>query len=103
MLTDLIAEKDGKSVAQGKLYQQLHQHPSLFIFHRFIQYQIEEAEEGRAKESLMLLHKLVGERIKHNADYRCVNCGYQSHKLIWYCPSCRQWETVKPLRGIEDE
>lgn len=100
-LADLIAEKDGRSAAQGKVYQQLNHNPSMFLFHRFIEYQIDDAEEGREKDSLVLLHKLVGERIKQGFDYRCVNCGYQSHKLMWCCPSCRQWEKVKPIRGIE--
>lgn len=100
-LADLIAEKDGRSAAQSKVYQQLNHNPSLFLFHRFIQYQIDDAEEGRGKESLLLLHKLVGERIKQGFAYRCTKCGYQSHKLIWCCPSCRQWEKIKPTRGIE--
>lgn len=100
-LADLIAEKDGRSAAQGKVYQQLNHNPNMFLFHRFIEYQIDDAEEGRGKDSLVLLHKLVGERIKQGFDYRCVNCGYQSHKLMWCCPSCRQWEKVKPIRGIE--
>ena len=100
-LADLIAEKDGRSAAQGKVYQQLNHNPSMFLFHRFIEYQIDDVEEGRGKDSLVLLHKLVGERIKQGFDYRCVNCGYQSHKLMWCCPSCRQWEKVKPIRGIE--
>lgn len=100
-LADLIAEKDGRVAAQTKVYQQLTRNPSMFLFHRFIQYQIDEAEDGRGKESLTLLHKLVGERIKQSFDYRCVNCGYQSHKLIWCCPSCRQWEKIKPSTGTE--
>lgn len=96
-LSDLIEEIDGKTAAQAKLYQQLNQHPTTFLFHRFIQYQINDAEEGRGKESLVLLHKMVGERIKQNFDYRCTNCGYQTHKLTWCCPSCRHWETIKPI------
>ncbi|MGC6359762.1 lipopolysaccharide assembly protein LapB [Bisgaard Taxon 45] len=96
-LSDLIEEIDGKTAAQAKLYQQLNQHPTTYLFHRFIQYQINDAEEGRGKESLVLLHKMVGERIKQNFDYRCTNCGYQTHKLAWCCPSCRHWETIKPI------
>ncbi|MDO5053891.1 MAG: lipopolysaccharide assembly protein LapB [Pasteurella oralis] len=96
-LSDLIEEMDGKIAAQAKLYQQLNQHPTTFLFHRFIQYQITDAEEGRGKESLVLLHKMVGERIRQNFDYRCANCGYQTHKLVWCCPSCRHWESIKPI------
>ncbi|OOF53350.1 lipopolysaccharide assembly protein LapB [Rodentibacter trehalosifermentans] len=97
-LAKLIEEKDGKSAAQAKLYQQLIKNPSTLIFYHFIQYQIDDAEEGRGKESLILLHKMVGERIKQSAAYRCSNCGYQVHKLLWNCPSCRHWETIKPYQ-----
>ncbi|OOF77618.1 lipopolysaccharide assembly protein LapB [Rodentibacter caecimuris] len=100
-LAKLIEEKDGKSSAQANLYQRLTKNPSTLIFHRFIQYQIDDAEEGRGKESLVLLHKMVGERIKQSAVYRCSNCGYQLHKLLWNCPSCRHWETIKPLSAQE--
>ncbi|QIM68759.1 lipopolysaccharide assembly protein LapB [Basfia succiniciproducens] len=102
-LADLIAEQDGRTAAQNKVYQQLTQNPSLFLFHRFVQYQVDDAEEGRGKDSLVLLHRIVGERIKQSFGYRCTNCGYQSHKLLWCCPSCRQWEKVKPIRGIESQ
>ena len=101
MLADLIEEKDGRAAAQLKLYQQLQQNPATPIFHRFIQYQIDDAEEGRGKESLILLHKMVGERIKQTSAYRCTNCGYQIHKLLWNCPSCRQWESIKPVSSQE--
>ncbi len=100
-LAKLLEEKDGKAAAQTKLYQQLSKKPSTLIFHRFIQYQIDDAEEGRGKDSLILLHKMVGERIKQSAAYRCSNCGYQIHKLLWNCPSCRHWETIKPLSAQE--
>ena len=53
-LVKLIEEKDGKPAAQAKLYQQLTKKPSTLIFHRFMQYQIHEAEDGRGKESLIL-------------------------------------------------
>ncbi|PVX32665.1 lipopolysaccharide biosynthesis regulator YciM [Pasteurella langaaensis DSM 22999] len=102
-LADLIEQQDSRASAQSKVYQQIGQHPNMFLFHRFIQYQVEDAEEGRAKDSLVLLHRMVGERIRQGFEYRCTNCGYQTHKLMWCCPSCRQWEKIKPIRGIENQ
>ncbi|AIZ78827.1 lipopolysaccharide assembly protein LapB [Actinobacillus equuli] len=100
-LTEFIEQKDGVIAAHSKLYQQLSQYPNMLTFHRFIHYQINEAEEGSAKESLVLLHNMVGERIKKGFQYRCLNCGYQSYRLSWYCPSCRQWEQIKPIHSID--
>jgi lipopolysaccharide assembly protein B len=35
-----------------------------------------------------------------NARYRCSNCGYSTQKFIWHCPSCKQWETVRPIQSV---
>ena len=35
--------------------------------------------------------------------YQCHQCGYQGRILHWQCPSCRRWNTVKPIVGIEGE
>ncbi|QGM80939.1 lipopolysaccharide assembly protein LapB [Otariodibacter oris] len=101
-LATLIEKKDGIDAAQSRLYQQIKQYPSTITFHRFIYYQINKAEEGSGKESLILLHKMVGNRIQSGFKYRCLNCGYQSYRLNWHCPSCRQWETIKPIQSIDE-
>lgn len=100
-LAELVEQKDGVEAAQSRLYQQVRQHPNVLTFHRFIYYQMQEAEEGRGKESLAQLHKMVGDRIEKGSKYRCLTCGYQSHRLVWSCPSCREWESLKPIYGIE--
>ncbi|ABY69302.1 lipopolysaccharide assembly protein LapB [Actinobacillus pleuropneumoniae] len=102
-LAEYIEQKDGIIAAHSKLYQQLRQYPSMITFHRFIHYQINEAEEGRAKESLMLLYNMVGARMKKGFQYRCLNCGYQSYRLSWHCPSCRRWEQIKPIHSIDSQ
>ena len=97
MLASVIERKMVRVPHNQNFYQQLTKTlRSTSIFHRFIQFQIDDAEEGRGKESLILLHKMVGERIKQGFSYRCSNCGYQTHKLMWNCPSCKQWESIKP-------
>jgi lipopolysaccharide assembly protein B len=35
-----------------------------------------------------------------NARYRCSNCGYSTQRFIWHCPSCKQWETVRPIQSV---
>lgn len=98
-LTDYIEQKSGAEVAKNHLYRQLEKRPTMRIFHRFIQYQINELDEGNGKESLKLLYNIVDERLKKSFEYRCNHCGFQSHKLIWQCPSCRRWETVTPIEN----
>ena len=35
-----------------------------------------------------------------NARYRCSNCGYSTQRFIWHCPSCKLWETVRPISSV---
>ena len=32
--------------------------------------------------------------------YRCTNCGYSTQQFIWHCPSCKLWETVRPIQSL---
>ena len=38
-----------------------------------------------------------------NARYRCANCGYSTQRFIWHCPSCKLWETVRPIQSVPVE
>ena len=35
--------------------------------------------------------------------YRCNTCGYKSEKILWHCPSCKSWESIRPLQKFEFE
>jgi lipopolysaccharide biosynthesis regulator YciM len=35
-----------------------------------------------------------------SARYRCTNCGYSTQRFIWHCPSCKLWETVRPIQNL---
>ena len=56
-----------------------------------------------SKESLELLQQLVGEQIKIKSTHKCRQCGFATHSLFWQCPSCRQWGSIKPIRGLDGE
>jgi lipopolysaccharide biosynthesis regulator YciM len=35
--------------------------------------------------------------------YRCNNCGYRSEKILWHCPSCKSWESIRPAQEFQLE
>ncbi len=73
------------------------------VFHRLMDYHLNEAEEGRAKESLLALRDMVGEQMRTKPRYRCQKCGFTAFTLYWHCPSCRAWSTIKPIRGLDGQ
>ena len=103
MLAQILEQRDGVDAAQNYVTRQLERHPTMRVFHKLIDYHINEAEEGRAKESLGVLRHMVGEQVRSKPRYRCQKCGFTAHTLYWHCPSCRSWSTIKPIRGLDGQ
>lgn len=101
MLADIIEQQSGKDAAQYYIYRELIKHPNLKGFYRLMDYHLADAEEGRGKESLLLLRNMVGEQIKAIPNYRCEKCGFTVNSIYWLCPACRSWSTIKPIRDFE--
>lgn len=102
-LADMIHEEDGIDAAQYYIYRSLVRKPNLKGFFRLMDYNLAEAEDGRAKDSLIVLRNMVGEQIKASPHYRCTRCGLTVNSLYWMCPGCRSWASVKPLRDFEHQ
>lgn len=100
-LVEIIEKRKGPEKAQIFIKQQLEHHPTMRLFYKLMDFYLADAEEGRAKESLKLLRNMVGEQIRSKPDYRCRKCGFTTHSLYWYCPSCRSWDTIKPIKGFD--
>lgn len=32
--------------------------------------------------------------------YQCRECGFSSQRLLWQCPSCKDWETQRPFASV---
>lgn len=103
MLADVVQEHEGSDTAQIYITRQLQRHPTMRVFHKLMDYHLNDAEEGRAKESLMALRDMVGEQIRSKPRYRCQKCGFTAYTLYWHCPSCRAWSTIKPIRGLDGQ
>lgn len=61
--------------------------------------------EDRAHREAALERIATGLRMLavSTARYRCGNCGYGSQRFIWHCPSCKLWETVRPVQRFQLE
>ncbi|WP_312226913.1 lipopolysaccharide assembly protein LapB [Pseudescherichia sp.] len=103
MLAEIIDQREGQDQAQMAVTRQLQRHPTMRVFHKLMDYHLHDAEEGRAKESLMALRDMVGEQIRSKPRYRCQKCGFTAYTMYWHCPSCRAWSTVKPIRGLDGQ
>jgi lipopolysaccharide assembly protein B len=51
----------------------------------------------------MSIKELTGRLLKSRSAYKCNHCGFDAKSLHWYCPSCRNWNTIKPVYGLQGE
>jgi len=47
------------------------------------------------------LKKVTGDILINKPVYQCTHCGFNGRTLHWQCPSCKHWNTVKPIQGVE--
>lgn len=46
------------------------------------------------------LRQSLGQIIERQPIYHCGQCGFSGRYLHWQCPSCRQWNTIVPVRDV---
>ena len=103
-VAERLQKTQGAAAAVDFLAEQLQQKPSIRGLHRLIHLQqVKSEQQGLEQVNLALLQTLTEALLKDKPIYRCVQCGYASKILDWYCPSCKHWNTVKPIMGIEGE
>ncbi len=80
----------------------LQQHPSLKGLQSLIKLHIKHANDS-SRESLQLLDSIVEQLHNTKPNFRCQSCGFSGKQMHWNCPSCKSWDTYRPIIGIEGE
>lgn len=101
-MTDYIRDKQGDMVAIEYLSQQIHRCLSMRGLERMLSLYINSVGPGM-KDKLLLLKEFIDKLSEHKPIYRCVHCGFAGRQLYWQCPSCRRWNSVKPIHGLEGD
>ncbi len=65
--------------------------------------EIEELSDEERDAAIDRISRGLRQLLMSSARFRCTNCGYSSQRLIWQCPSCKSWETVRPTQQIQLE
>lgn len=100
--TEELEQRDGPAAAAAFLSHSLSEQPSLRGLARLLQLQLRVVDEG-AREQLEALRALLDNLTAEQPTYRCSHCGFAGRQLHWFCPGCKHWGTVKPIRGSRTE
>ena len=102
VLAELTAEHTGLKEAKDHIVTELKMRPTIRGIDRLIDYSLAGAV-GEARQNLELLKETTRKLVADKLNYKCRNCGFSGRSLHWQCPSCKSWNTVKPIHGIDGE
>lgn len=102
VLVQQLQNHDDYASALDIITAYLKEHPSVRGLQYLIKLQMQK-EEKHSQKSLQLLNDLADCMLDNKPIYRCGNCGFEAKKLDWLCPRCRNWNTVKPIHGLEGD
>lgn len=94
VLGDIIREKEGVETAEAFIVDWLRKKPSVQGLYRLIDLNVWKA--GNQSSDLMLLKGIIGELKNRQEGYVCKQCGFKGKSMHWLCPSCSDWNTIRP-------
>ena len=102
-LAQHLESEQGSEVANEFVVEQLLRNPSLAGFVSLLQ-RLDKHDEPLPPQQLALVRRFSQSLLQRQQSYRCKNCGFSGQTLMWQCPSCRSWGTIKPIvRAQGDE
>lgn len=59
--------------------------------------------EGGQEAAVRRISRAMRRIAKASPRYRCGVCGFSGNALYWQCPSCRSWDTTRPVTRFRFE
>ena len=100
-LVESVERSLGRPAAIDLLRKELELRPSVRGLLRLVE--LAGYEKGMTTDEGRLVSRIGHLILANRPIYRCANCGFSGQQLHWLCPSCKQWETVRPIQGVEAE
>ena len=101
-LAELIKQEKGENDAADFISEYLKLRPSVRGMDRLIGLNLENVKDS-VRDKLQVLKDVTTQLIEDKPIYACTQCGFAGRTLYWQCPSCKNWNTVKPIQGVEGE
>lgn len=101
-LSQQLCARGDSEEAVNLLKGYLQQRPSLRALQQMLSLQCGD-HPATDNSDIRIIKDIVEKLLVAKPVYQCSNCGFSSKSLHWQCPSCKQWNKVKPIHGIEGE
>jgi len=101
-LAEIRRVTHGPRAAIEFIAERLHRRSSVRGLDRLMELECEDRGE-QMPEYFQILKNLTGTLLQDRAVYKCGHCGFPARSLHWQCPSCKHWNSIKPIQGVEGE
>ncbi len=101
-LAEIRRAAEGPRSAIDFIAERLRQRSSVRGLDRLMELELEERGQ-EMPEYFRILKALTEELLEDSPVYKCSHCGFPARSLHWQCPSCKHWNTIKPIQGVEGE
>jgi lipopolysaccharide biosynthesis regulator YciM len=101
-LAEMHRSASGAPAAAQFIASRLRQRSSVRGLDRLMELELERSAND-APEYVHLLKELTGELLQQRPVYKCHHCGFPARSMHWQCPSCKHWNSIKPIQGVEGE
>jgi lipopolysaccharide biosynthesis regulator YciM len=96
--TAIVNDIGGVPVIDACVERYMLEEPTLA---EFVDLQELTADEADAHDAaLQKVRSALSKLASATPRYQCQECGFSSQRLLWQCPSCRNWETQRPASRV---
>jgi len=97
-----MQKEDGDDAAIDFITEYLRHRPSVRGMDRLINLNLSHVKDS-VRDKLLVLKEVTSQLLVNKPVYKCRSCGFRGKSMHWQCPSCRQWNTVKQIQGVEGD
>ncbi len=97
--TAIVNDIGGISVIDACVEQYMLNEPTLSEFVDL--QQLSSANPESNEQALAKIRRALSKLATATPRYQCQECGFSSQRLLWQCPSCRNWETQRPVSRVQ--
>lgn len=97
--TAIVNDLGGIPVIDNCVEQYMLNEPTLGEFVELQQLSQDDKETHDAV--LAKIRRALSKLASTTPRYQCQECGFSSQRLLWQCPSCRNWETQRPASRVQ--
>jgi lipopolysaccharide biosynthesis regulator YciM len=95
----LLVREEGSESAIRYIEAELQHHPTVLGLKWFIELKLAHTR-GTIDPDLNALYRISRNMFDGSARYKCDSCGFLGKFLYWHCPSCKQWNKIRPLSDL---